>query len=162
MQRRAPPPVRITLYASALTLVLEPPCPLGEAARTHPVSPFRDTTPAPRRGTTHPTTEAFRARPVDASSTTATLHDATPQRPTATNAHQPRVAADGRAGTMPASRKYPDELRERAVREVRTTGRPIAHVAKDLGIHEEALRGRVRQAGADHGEACRPAHCRRA
>ncbi|GLW51989.1 hypothetical protein Stsp02_76490 [Streptomyces sp. NBRC 14336] len=37
---------------------------------------------------------------------------------------------------MPAPRKYPDELRERAVREVRTTGRPIAHVAKDLGIHE--------------------------
>ncbi|WP_443334705.1 transposase, partial [Streptomyces sp. MD20-1-1] len=32
--------------------------------------------------------------------------------------------------------KYPDELRERAVREVRTTGRPIAHVAKDLGIHK--------------------------
>ncbi|MCX4515879.1 IS3 family transposase [Streptomyces sp. NBC_01619] len=38
---------------------------------------------------------------------------------------------------MPAPRKYPDELRERAVREVRTTGRPIAHVAKDLGIHKE-------------------------
>jgi hypothetical protein len=37
---------------------------------------------------------------------------------------------------VPAPRKYPDELRERAVREVRTTGRPIAHVAKDLGIHK--------------------------
>ncbi|MEU5599165.1 transposase [Streptomyces sp. NPDC020298] len=37
-------------------------------------------------------------------------------------------------------------------REVRTTGRPIAHVAKDLGIHKEALRGCVRQAEADHGE----------
>ncbi|MFE6423834.1 IS3 family transposase [Streptomyces enissocaesilis] len=53
---------------------------------------------------------------------------------------------------MPAPRKYPDELRERAVREVRATGRPIAHVAKDLGIHKEALRGWVRQAEADHGE----------
>ncbi|MEU9979298.1 IS3 family transposase [Streptomyces sp. NPDC051014] len=53
---------------------------------------------------------------------------------------------------MPAPRKCPDELRERAVREVRTTGRPIAHVAKDLGIHKEALRGWVRQAEADHGE----------
>ncbi|MGW7600493.1 IS3 family transposase [Streptomyces antimycoticus] len=53
---------------------------------------------------------------------------------------------------MAAPRKYPDELRERAVREVRTTGRPIAHVAKDLGIHKEALRGWVRQAEADHGE----------
>ncbi|MGW6263428.1 transposase [Streptomyces sp. NPDC055085] len=53
---------------------------------------------------------------------------------------------------MPASRKYPDELRERAVREVRTTGRPVAQVAKDLGIHKEALRGWVRQAEADAGE----------
>ncbi|GHF81333.1 transposase [Streptomyces thermodiastaticus] len=53
---------------------------------------------------------------------------------------------------MPAPRKYPDELRERAVREVRTTGCPIAHVARDLGIHKEALRGWVRQAEADAGE----------
>ncbi|MFJ3977780.1 transposase [Streptomyces sp. NPDC090021] len=47
--------------------------------------------------------------------------------------------------SMAAPRKYPDELRERAIREVRTTGRPIAHVAKDPGIHKEALRGWVRQ-----------------
>lgn len=53
---------------------------------------------------------------------------------------------------MPAPRKYPDELRERAVREVRSTGRPVAHVARDLGIHKEALRGWVRQAEADAGE----------
>ncbi|MFD8340329.1 transposase [Streptomyces solisilvae] len=53
---------------------------------------------------------------------------------------------------MPAPRKHPDELRERAVREVRTTGRPITHVAKNLGIHKEALRGWVRQAEADAGE----------
>ncbi|MFJ8364471.1 transposase, partial [Streptomyces sp. NPDC093984] len=32
------------------------------------------------------------------------------------------------------------------------TGRPIAHVAKDLGIHKEALRGWVRQVEADTGE----------
>lgn len=31
-------------------------------------------------------------------------------------------------------------------------GRPIAHVAKDLGIHKEALRGWVRQAEADAGD----------
>ncbi|WP_329061142.1 transposase [Streptomyces sp. NBC_01429] len=53
---------------------------------------------------------------------------------------------------MPAPRKYPDELRVRAVREVRATGRPVAHVAKGLGIREEALRGWVRQAEADAGE----------
>ncbi|MFD5467389.1 transposase [Kitasatospora sp. NPDC127059] len=39
---------------------------------------------------------------------------------------------------MPAPRKYPDERRERAVREVRSTGRPVAHAARDLGIHKEA------------------------
>lgn len=41
---------------------------------------------------------------------------------------------------MPAPRKYPDtdELRERAAREFRTIGRPVAHVARDLGIHKEA------------------------
>lgn len=53
---------------------------------------------------------------------------------------------------MPAPRKYPDELRERAVREVRSTGRPVAQVARDLGIHKEALRSWVRQAEADAGE----------
>ncbi|UQA37189.1 IS3 family transposase [Streptomyces sp. HNA39] len=53
---------------------------------------------------------------------------------------------------MAAPRKYLDELRERAIREVRTTNRPIAHVARDLGIHKEALRGWVRQAEADRGE----------
>lgn len=50
---------------------------------------------------------------------------------------------------MSAPRKYPDELRERAVREVRTTGRPVAHAARDVGIHKEALRGWIRQAEAD-------------
>ncbi|MFE7356764.1 transposase [Streptomyces sp. NPDC057543] len=50
---------------------------------------------------------------------------------------------------MPAPRKYPDELRERAIREVQTSGRPVAHVARDLGIHKEALRNWERQAEAD-------------
>ncbi|MFJ9412526.1 transposase [Streptomyces sp. NPDC101227] len=52
---------------------------------------------------------------------------------------------------MPAPRKYPDELRERAVREVRASGRPVAHVARDLGIHKEALRGWGCQAEVDQG-----------
>jgi transposase len=52
---------------------------------------------------------------------------------------------------MPAPKKYPDELRERAVRLVVESGRPIAHIAKDLGIHREALRQWVRQAEADQG-----------
>ncbi len=52
---------------------------------------------------------------------------------------------------MPAPRKYPDELRERAVRLVFESGRPIAHVARDLGVHHEALRQWVRQQEADAG-----------
>jgi transposase len=52
---------------------------------------------------------------------------------------------------MPAPKKYPDELRERAVRLVLESGRPIAQIAQDLGIHREALRKWVRQAEADQG-----------
>ena len=52
---------------------------------------------------------------------------------------------------MAAPRKYSDELRERAVRLVFESNRPIAHVAQDLGIHKEALRHWVRQAEADSG-----------
>lgn len=47
---------------------------------------------------------------------------------------------------MPRPKKYPDELRERAVRLVFESGRPIAHVAGDLGVHRESLRMWVRQA----------------
>lgn len=39
-----------------------------------------------------------------------------------------------------------------AVREVRARGRPIAHVAKDLGAHPEVLHNWVRQDEADCGE----------
>jgi transposase len=52
---------------------------------------------------------------------------------------------------MAAPRKYSDELRERAVRLVFESGRPIAHVARDLGVHKEALRSWVRQVEADTG-----------
>jgi transposase len=47
--------------------------------------------------------------------------------------------------------KYPDELRERAVRLVFESGRPIAQVARDLGVQKESLRLWVRQAEADAG-----------
>jgi transposase len=50
---------------------------------------------------------------------------------------------------MPAPKKYSDELRERATRLALESGRPIAHVAQDLGVHKEALRTWVRQAKAD-------------
>jgi transposase len=52
---------------------------------------------------------------------------------------------------MPRPRKYPEELLDRGVRLVFESGRPIAHVAADLGIHPETLRKRVRQVEADEG-----------
>jgi transposase len=60
---------------------------------------------------------------------------------------------------MPAPRKYPDEVRERAVRmvfEVREESGQrqgaIARVADRLGINRETLRGWVRQAEVDGGK----------
>lgn len=47
--------------------------------------------------------------------------------------------------------KYPPQLIERAVRTVFDTKRPVAHVARDLGISSEVLRKAVRQAEADAG-----------
>jgi transposase len=52
---------------------------------------------------------------------------------------------------MPRGVKYPQELVDRGVRLVFESGRPIAQVAADLGMHPEALRKRVRQAEANSG-----------
>jgi len=52
---------------------------------------------------------------------------------------------------MPRPRKYPQELIDRGVRLVLESGRPIAHVAKDIGLAPETLRKRVRQVEADQG-----------
>lgn len=53
---------------------------------------------------------------------------------------------------MARPRKYPIELLDRGVRLVFESERPIAQVARDLGVHPEALRKRVRQAEADTGK----------
>jgi transposase len=52
---------------------------------------------------------------------------------------------------MPRPRKYPEELVERGVRLAIESGRPVAHVARDIGLPVETLRKRVRQAEADQG-----------
>lgn len=78
---------------------------------------------------------------------------------------------------MAAPKKYPDELRERAVRLYRQTEpRPvIRRLAEQLGVHHEALWNWIRQDEANRGEradrpttaeagglllkqACRPRH----
>jgi predicted RecB family nuclease len=50
--------------------------------------------------------------------------------------------------SMSRRRKYPEQVLERGVRLVFESGRPIAQVARDLGVHAEALRLRVRRAEA--------------
>ena len=52
---------------------------------------------------------------------------------------------------MARPRKYPLELLDRGVRLALESGRPIAHIAADLGVNSEVLRKRVRQAEADAG-----------
>lgn len=52
---------------------------------------------------------------------------------------------------MARPRKYPIELLDRGVRIVFESERPIAEVARDLGVHPEVLRKRVRQVEADTG-----------
>ena len=55
---------------------------------------------------------------------------------------------------MPAPRKYPDGLRERAVRLYRESEpRPtFRRLGEQLNVHPEALRNWVRQAEADAGQ----------
>src|SRR3954469_17963670 len=52
---------------------------------------------------------------------------------------------------MPRPRKYPPELLDRGARLVFESARPIAHVARDLGVPPETLRKYVRRVEADEG-----------
>jgi transposase len=52
---------------------------------------------------------------------------------------------------MPQPRKYPQELIDRGVRLAIESGRPVAHVAAEIGLPAETLRKRVRRAEADQG-----------
>jgi transposase len=52
---------------------------------------------------------------------------------------------------MPRPRKYPQELIDRGVRLAIESGRPVTHVAAEIGLPAETLRKRVRQAETDQG-----------
>ncbi len=52
---------------------------------------------------------------------------------------------------MPRRQKYPEELYQRGVRLVLESGRPISHIARDIGLPAETLRKRVRRVEADEG-----------
>jgi transposase-like protein len=43
---------------------------------------------------------------------------------------------------------YPEEFRRRAVELARSSGRPVAHVAKELGVDVKALRRWIIEAGS--------------
>ena len=49
-------------------------------------------------------------------------------------------------------RPYPPEFRREAVELYRRSGRPLAEIARDLGVARESLRMWVRQAGIDAGQ----------
>jgi transposase len=53
---------------------------------------------------------------------------------------------------MARPKKYPAELVQRGVRLALEGERPIAHIARDLGMHPETPRKKVRQAEADSGK----------
>jgi transposase len=52
---------------------------------------------------------------------------------------------------MSRPRTYPQELLDRDARLVFKSGRPVAHVAPDLGVSPETLRRHVRQVEIDIG-----------
>jgi transposase len=49
-------------------------------------------------------------------------------------------------------RRFTNEFKHDAVELVRTTGRPIAEIARELGIYDSTLGNWVRQDRIDHGE----------
>jgi transposase len=51
-----------------------------------------------------------------------------------------------------ARRKFSEEFKRDAVELVRTTGKPIARVAGELGIYDSTLSNWVKQDGVDRGE----------
>jgi transposase len=52
-----------------------------------------------------------------------------------------------------ARRKFSEEFKRDAVELVRTTGRPVAEVARELGISETSLGNWIRRDRVDRGEA---------
>lgn len=56
------------------------------------------------------------------------------------------------SGKSNMSKRYTPEFRRDAVELVRSSGRNVTEVARELGVSAEGLRGWVKQAKADRGE----------
>ena len=55
---------------------------------------------------------------------------------------------------MPRTRPpYPPEFRAEAVRLIRSSGKPLSQISKDLGVSEQSLRVWSKQADLDEGTA---------
>jgi transposase len=50
------------------------------------------------------------------------------------------------------SKRYTPEFKRDAVALVRSSGRNVTEIARELGVSPEGLRGWVKQAGIDRGE----------
>jgi transposase len=46
---------------------------------------------------------------------------------------------------------YPPEFRAEAVRLIRSSGKPLSQISKDLGVSEQSLRVWIKQADLDEG-----------
>ena len=53
---------------------------------------------------------------------------------------------------MPGPKRYPPEFRRDVVELVRSSGKTVAQVARELGLNRETVRCWVRRAQADRGE----------
>ncbi|MER6411915.1 transposase [Streptomyces humidus] len=56
------------------------------------------------------------------------------------------------SGNSNMSKRYTAEFKRDAVALVRSSGRNVTEVARELGVSPEGLRGRVKQAKTDRGE----------
>lgn len=54
---------------------------------------------------------------------------------------------------MPKNAPYSKEFKEEAIRLLRSSGRPIPQLAKELGVSPQSLRNWVKQLDVDEGKA---------
>jgi transposase len=74
----------------------------------------------------------------------------TPERWSASSGQAGRIGVHGE--TTPSSGAYPPEFRREAIELLKTSGRPLAEIARELGVSTESLRLWRKQLEIDAGE----------